>query len=144
MIAVDTNILVYSHRRDLPWHAVAAERLSALAEGRETWTIPWPCAHEFLAKVTHPRLFNQPTRLEVALEFLSELARAPGMRFLGESDGYWPILDRLLRAGKIVGPMVHDARIAALCLSQGVSVLWTADRDFGRFPELAVKNPLVG
>lgn len=144
MIAVDTNILVYAHRKDLPWHAVAAERVTALAEGRETWAIPWPCAHEFLAKVTHPRIFSQPTRVEVALEFLSELARAPGMQFLGEGDGYWPVLDRLLRAGRIVGPMVHDARIAALCVSQGISVLWTADRDFGRFPELTVKNPLVG
>ena len=144
MIAVDTNILVYAHRRDLPWHAIAAHRLSALAEGRELWAIPWPCAHEFLAKVTHPRIFNQATKLEVALEFLGELARAPWMRFLGESDGYWPLLSRILKAGKVAGPMVHDARIAALCLSHGVSVLWTADRDFGRFPDLAITNPLVG
>ena len=33
--------------------------------------------------------------------------------------------------------------IAALCLAHGVRELWTHDRDFGRFPALAVRNPLV-
>ncbi len=48
------------------------------------------------------------------------------------------------RTGHIVGPHVHDARIAALCRVHGVEELWTADRDFGRLPELTVRNPLVG
>jgi predicted nucleic acid-binding protein len=39
--------------------------------------------------------------------------------------------------------MVHDARIAALCLSHGVCELWSADRDFSRFPALRTRNPLV-
>jgi len=26
----------------------------------------------------------------------------------------------------------------------GVRELWSADRDFGRFPDLVVRNPLVG
>jgi hypothetical protein len=38
---------------------------------------------------------------------------------------------------------VHDARIAALCLTNGVQALWTADRDFGRFPRLRAVNPLI-
>jgi len=39
---------------------------------------------------------------------------------------------------------VHDARIAALCLHHRVDELWSADRDFSRFPELRIRNPLVG
>jgi predicted nucleic acid-binding protein len=46
-------------------------------------------------------------------------------------------------SGKIAGAQVHDARIVALCLQHGVKELWSADRDFGRFPILAVVNPLV-
>jgi len=41
------------------------------------------------------------------------------------------------------GGAIHDARIAALCLYHGVTELWSADRDFTRFPALAVRNPLV-
>ena len=58
MIAVDTNILVYAHRADSEWHDRAALRLRELAEGRAPWAIPWPCIHEFLAIVTHPRIDN--------------------------------------------------------------------------------------
>ena len=53
-----------------------------------------------------------------------------------------PIWD-LLADGKISGPAVHDARIAALCLTHGVRALWTADRDFTRFPRLRTVNPLI-
>lgn len=143
MIAVDTNLLVYAHRADLPWHRVAAERLTSLSESSASWAIPWPCAHEFFAKVTHPRIFKQPSSTAVALDFVRELLRAPGLRMIGETDGYWDTLARLVRVGHIVGPMVHDARIAALCIVHGVSELWTADHDFGRFPELRSRNPLV-
>ena len=48
----------------------------------------------------------------------------------------------LLVAGRVAGPRVHDARIAAICRYHGVDELWSADRDFGRFPDLNVVNPL--
>jgi hypothetical protein len=50
----------------------------------------------------------------------------------------------VLESSQTVGPRMHDARVAALCLSHGVRELWSADRDFGAFPALAVRNPLVG
>jgi predicted nucleic acid-binding protein len=40
--------------------------------------------------------------------------------------------------------MIHDARIAAICIQYGVSELWTADRDFSRFAGLKTRNPLIG
>jgi predicted nucleic acid-binding protein len=39
-MAVDSNILVYAHREDSPWHPVAWKRLSALAESGVPWAIP--------------------------------------------------------------------------------------------------------
>lgn len=60
MIAVDTNLLVYAHRLESEWHDRASERLRELAEGTARWTIPWPCLYEFLAIVTHPRIFATP------------------------------------------------------------------------------------
>jgi predicted nucleic acid-binding protein len=39
------------------------------------------------------------------------------------------------------GPIVHDARIAALCVAHGVTSLLSRDRDFSLFPELAVIDP---
>jgi len=62
---------------------------------------------------------------------------------LAEVEGYWSELRAALEAGRILGAQVHDARIAALCRLHGVRELWTADRDFGRFSGLRVRNPLV-
>jgi uncharacterized protein len=39
--------------------------------------------------------------------------------------------------------MNHDARIAAICAGHGVTEFLTADRDFGRFPDLTTRNPLL-
>ncbi len=144
MIAVDTNVLVHAHREDSAFHDRAAACLRELAEGRTSWAIPWPCLHEFLAIVTHPRVFAPPTQTAVALEFVRELQASPSLTLLSESGAYWERLSALLLAARIQGPRVHDARVAALCLVSGVSELLTADRDFGRFPELRVRNPLVG
>ena len=143
MIAVDTNILVYAHREDAEWHEAASSRVAGLAEGRSAWAIPWPCVHEFIAVVTHPRIFAPPTPLGAALDQVDAWLESPTLVLLCESDGHWPALRDLLRRGRIVGPKVHDARIAALCMQHGVSELWSVDRDFGRFPHLSVVNPLV-
>ena len=144
MIAVDTNILVYVHREDSPWHECAYGRLSALAESRTAWAIPWSCLHEFLAIVTHPQIYNPPSPLETALAQIEAWLEAPGLVLIAETESYWPELRAALTAGFVVGAQVHDARIAALCHLHGVEELWTADRDFGRFPGLKVKNPLLG
>jgi hypothetical protein len=144
MIAVDTNLLVYAHREDSPWHETAYVRLAELAEGRGPWAIPWPCLHEFLAIVTHPRIYNPPTPLKIALEQVDAWLESPSLVLLAEAPGYWPELRATLQTGRVAGPLVHDARVAALCQSHGVRELWTADRDFSRFPSLMVKNPLVG
>lgn len=107
------------------------------------WGIPWPCLHEFLAIVTHPRIFAPPSPLEAALDQVEAWLEAPGLVLLAEAEGYWPGLRTALVEGRIAGPLVHDARVAALCRLHGVRELWTADRDFGRFPGLVVRNPLV-
>lgn len=143
MIAVDTNILVYAHREDSPWHAPARERVTELAEGRSAWALPWPCLHEFVAIVTHPRIYAPPTPLRTALDQVAAWLESPSLVLLAEQDGYWPQLAELARRGRIAGPQVHDARIAALCRLHGVREMWTADRDFGRFPGVSVRNPLV-
>ncbi|MFH1466707.1 MAG: TA system VapC family ribonuclease toxin [Pseudomonadota bacterium] len=144
MIAVDTNILVHAHRSDSPWHEPAARSVRGLAEARASWAIPWPCLHEFLSIVTHPRIWLPPTPLPLALEQVDSWLDAPSLVLLGESTTHWSRLRPLLLAGRIQGPRVHDARIAALCLQHRIRLLWTADRDFGRFPDLACHNPLVG
>lgn len=68
---------------------------------------------------------------------------SPILRLLAETETHWPKLRALLTQARIGGPQIHDARIAALCQQHGVRELWSADRDFGRFPDMRVVNPLT-
>jgi uncharacterized protein len=143
MIAVDSNILVYAHRRDSPWHAPAAERMRELAEGLSAWALPWPCVHEFLAIVTHPKIYAPPSTLKQAIDQVDAWLSSPSIVLLAETADHWTSLRGVLESSRAVGPKVHDARIAALCAAHGVRELWSADRDFSAFAGLNVRNPLV-
>ena len=142
MIALDTNLLVYAHREDSPNHDAAAGVLSRLASGVAPFAVPWPCLHEFLAVVTHPRIYDPASTTEQGLAALDALVSLPQVRLLYETDRHLDLLAELVGEG-VVGPRVHDARIAAICLGHGVSELWTADRDFSWFPSLRTRNPLA-
>ena len=142
MIAVDTNLLVYSVREDAPRHRAALRCIRKLAEGPAAWAIPWPCVHEFLAVVSSPRIYKPPMPVHRAVQQVENWLESPGLSLIGESLGYWAHLRHILDTAPVRGGAVHDARIAAICRAAGVTELWTADRDFSRFPGLAIRNPL--
>jgi uncharacterized protein len=142
VIAVDTNVLVYAHRPEMPFHERARQVLSEAVAGLEPVSVPWPCAHEFLAVVSNPRIFSDPTPMNVALDALRRLLASLSGGFLAEGEGYLDALERVARPALLQGAIVHDARIAALCRFHGVRELWSSDRDFSRFPDLTVVNPL--
>jgi len=144
VIALDTNLLVYAHRRDMPLHDAARARLAELAEGATAWAVPWPCLSEFLAVVTNPRIFVKPSPLPAALDQVEAWLASPSAVLLSEGEGFWATFRRTLEGGRVAGGQVHDGRVAALCIAHGVREIWTADRDFGRFAGLRVRNPLVG
>ena len=144
MIAADTNILVYAHRRETDAHEVAAEILRGLAEGRESWAIPWPCCYEFLSVVTNARIWGDgASTAQQAWSQVIAWTNSPSNRLIGETDEFLEILGRFVQRPGVVGGMVHDARIAAICVAHGVDALLSRDRDFSLFPELLTRDPLI-
>lgn len=143
MIAVDTNLLVYAHRRESRSHQAAASIMRGLAEGSDSWAIPWPCCYEFLSVVTNPRIWREnATNPEQSWRQLSAWIASPSMRLIGETERFAAILERFVRRPRVRGGVVHDARIAAICIAHGVEELLTRDRDFSLFPELKTRDPI--
>lgn len=143
MIAVDTNILVYAHRADLQWHEAARSQVESLAAGPAPWGVPMHCLHEFYATVTRRGPLAEPTPGRIAMAQLDALLACESLLVLTEDGEHWRVLMALIEAGGVNGGAVHDARIAACCLRHGVAELWTADRDFSRYPALRTRNPLI-
>jgi toxin-antitoxin system PIN domain toxin len=142
VVAVDTNILVYAHRADSSWHERALEVVTDLAEGRSAWAIPWPCVWEFLAITTHPRIYDPPSSIDDALLQVERWLESPSLHILSEGEGFFETLQPTVRKAKVRGAAIHDARIAAICARHGIGTLLTADRDFSRYRQLRIQNPL--
>lgn len=144
MIAVDTNVLVYAHRREARAHARAIELTRALAEGDDGWAIPWPCIYEFFSVVTNARIWkDRASTPDEAWAQIAAWLEAPTLRLLAEPTDFATVLEGLARRGRVRGPVIHDARVAAICLAHGVTKLLTADRDFSLFPELTTESPFT-
>ncbi|MCA9758642.1 MAG: PIN domain-containing protein [Candidatus Eisenbacteria bacterium] len=143
MIAVDTNILVYAHRRESRHHEPATRILQEFAEGRVPWAIPWPCLYEFYSVVTNRRIWKDAaSTADQAWRQIQAWTSSPSVSLLSETEESLEALEGFLLRPRVLGPVVHDARIAALCFVHGAEELLTADRDFSLFPELRTRNPL--
>jgi uncharacterized protein len=141
MIALDTNFLIYAHRSDNPFHLIARTAVARLTQGVLPWGVPVVCIHEFLAVVTNAKIFKQPTPSKLAFEQIQSLLALPTARLLMPTDQHLAVLAQISTQAKTAGAQFHDARIAAICIENGVRELWTADRDFKSFPQLATKSP---
>ena len=143
MIAIDINVLVSAHRAESDFRAQAFECLKLLAEGRQPWAMPMSCPHEFLAVVTNPKLFSPASKHEQALTQVDAWLTSTQAHVLHSGSQHWRILSALTRKAKLARGQFHVARITAICIENGVSTIWSAGREFGRFKDLKTVNPLV-
>lgn len=144
MIAVDTNLLVCAHRREARLGDQAHQVMAGLAEGNQPWAIPWPCCFEFLSVVTNRRLWkDMASTPSQAWRQFQAWAESPSNRMIGETGNFPAILGRFVDRPHVVGVVVHDARIAAICVAHGVEALLTRNRDFSLFPELRTRDPFA-
>ena len=139
MIALDTNVLIYAHRGETNLHSIASAKLTALAEGDEPWALPIFCITEFLRVVTHARVFNPPSTIATAIEFIENLTISPSCRLATPGSEFLLHLKNVVISTEVRGNLVFDAQIAALCREHGIQSILTNDRDFERFGNLNVQ-----
>jgi toxin-antitoxin system PIN domain toxin len=141
VIVIDANLLIYAydlasadHKKSLVW-------LERVLSGVEAVGLPWQSLSAFLRVTTNRRLAGSRVAVEQAVDIVEEWLQQPNVQILAPGDQHWSVLRRMLMEGRASGPLVSDAQIAALTIEYG-GVLYTADRDFARFPGLRWKNPL--
>lgn len=141
MIVIDANLLIYAYHSGTPAHAPARAWLEKTFSGPDPVRLAWSTIHAFLRITTHPAVFSRPFSIDEVASVVDEWLHLPNLGILEPAEQYWAILRSLLGTGQIRGDLVMDAHLAALTIEHG-GTLYTTDRDFSRFRELRVVNPL--
>jgi toxin-antitoxin system PIN domain toxin len=138
----DVNILIHAHRLEAPEHGRYAKWLEALAVGPEPFGLSELGASAFVRIVTNPKIWDEATSTEDALEFIERLRRRSCARLLTHGPGSWQVFARLCTDARARGKLVADAYHAALAIEHGCELV-TADADFARFAGLRHRHPLA-
>ena len=141
MKLLDANILLYAYDRSSQDHAVCRAWFEAALNAEEAVALPWQTILAFVRIATSPKATQRPLTGSVACAIAESWLSRPNVTVLGPGERFWEIFRGQVLEAKISGPLVTDTALAALALENG-AVLCSTDRDFRRFKDLRVLDPL--
>ncbi len=141
MIVVDANLLLYAYNSGAAHHAAAKRWLEEALSGSDPVGFAWSTLLAFLRIGTNPRILVRPFRIDEATSIVSSWLDCEAVALLRPGERYWEILRALLVESRAEGALVSDAALAALAIEHG-GTLCSTDRDFRRFKQLKLRNPL--
>ncbi len=143
MILTDANLLLYTYNVDAAEHDISRQWLETQLSGPNLFCFAWQTLTAFIRISTNQRAFAAPLSIKEVIGIVTEWLERPQTVLLTPGEKHWAIFQQLLESGQTTGPLVMDAHLAALALEHGAA-LASSDRDFSRFPELKLINPLHG
>jgi toxin-antitoxin system PIN domain toxin len=132
---------VYAYRQDAPDHDRFRQWLELTVASDTAFAASELVLAGFLRVVTHPRVFDPPTPIARALEFVEALRAQPTCVVVAPGRRHWDIFTRLCRRAAVKGNLLPDAYLAALAIESGSEWI-TTDRDYARFEGLRWRHPL--
>lgn len=142
MILLDANIPLYAYDSSSSHHQPARRWFEQVLMGPEQVGFPWITLLAFLRIVTNHRVFARPLTVADAVAITQEWLSLPFSAIIEPTEHHLRLLGSLTVRGQARGPMLTDAHLATLAIEHGAT-LCTADRDFTRFPDLQLLNPLA-
>jgi uncharacterized protein len=139
---LDANLLLYASDDSSKYHDRAHAFLQSVAGGPEIAYVFWPTIMAYLRIATHSGIFSRPLPLDSAIANVDALIRQPHVQTVAESTRFWTAFRGLAADAAPSGNLVPDAHIVSLMLEHGVRTIWTHDRDFRRFRDIDVRDPL--
>jgi uncharacterized protein len=133
---------VLAHRRDHDEHDQVRAWLEDEVNSDSPFALADLAVAGFIRVVTNPRIYERPSKLETALEFVDGLVAQPTCVAVSAGPDHWPILRRVLLAADARGNLVPVAHLAAIATAHGATVA-TRDRGFARFRGVRWLDPMA-
>jgi hypothetical protein len=143
MIAVDTNLLVYAHRSQVPEHGAAKEAIEKASMDSQGWGFTLTSLLEFWSIVTHPLAPPRPSTPAEASAFLQALIRDAEAQIWLPREGFGLRLIQLGSKLRVSGPRIFDLTIALTAFEGGAREIWTHDLGFRSVPGIRIVFPLM-
>jgi len=138
---LDANVLVYATDETSDRHPRARTLLDHVATSPAITYLFWPVLLAYVRIITHPTILELPLSPEAAIANIDDLVQRPQIIVVGEGDRFWETFQRLARTVAPRGNLVPDAHLVTLMTENGLSTIWTGDRDFRKFSGITVKDP---
>ena len=141
MMLMDVNVLVYAHREDVRDHRAYRDWLESVINTNVAYGYSDLVLSGFIRVVTHPKVFETPSSLEVAIAFAQQLRTMEHAVCLSPGSSHWDLFLRCAQSISAQGNDIADAYHAALALEWDCDWV-TTDKGFRRFKGLRVRHPL--
>jgi toxin-antitoxin system PIN domain toxin len=135
MLLLDTNVLIYAHRRDSQQHEAYRDWVQKMIDGPEPYAVCDQALMSMIRIVTNPRVYRRPALTQEALAFADQFRNQPHAHVISPGPHFWSIFAGLCREAGATANLIPDAYLAALAIEHGCELV-TADRDFWKFPGL--------
>lgn len=143
MLLLDVNVVLAAHRGDHPQHGQVRAWFDGLTSGDEPFFVPNLVWGSFLRLATNRRIFEVPTPLPDAFEFIGATVGQPNHHGLAPGPRHLVLLRALCEEADAVGDLLPDAVVAAVAAEHAAEVV-TLDRDFARFSSVRHRRPDPG
>lgn len=142
MILPDANLLLHALNSDSADHTASRKWWSRLLEGEQEVGLCSVVVFAFIRISTHRIAFPHPLSVATALDHVENWLSFSTVSWIESTHADLAVVRGLLKAAGTGGNLVTDAQIAAISLRLDATI-HTADTDFGRFPKVRWKNPLI-
>jgi uncharacterized protein len=141
MMLMDVNVLVYAHREDVKDHRAYRDWLESVVNSNTAYGFSELVLSGFIRVVTHPKVFETPSSLEVAIAFAQQIRTVEHAVRLAPGRTHWDLFLRCAQSISAQANDIPDAYHAALALEWDCDWV-TTDKGFRRFKGLRVRHPL--
>ena len=142
MIIPDVNLLIYAYDADAPYHDTALRWWEELLDGAESVGLAWVVVTGFVRQITNPRIVYEPLSPAGAMAIVDKWFELRHVIPLNPGSEHLKVFRQCINAVGVGGNLVTDCHIAAIAMEHEAEV-HSNDGDFGRFPGLKWRNPIV-
>ena len=141
MIVPDVNLLIYAYDELCPQHGDARSWWERTLCDLTPVGIPSIVLLAFVRLTTHPAVVQNPMTVVQAENIVSTWLAVDSVRILSPTVSTFALFFTLLKRVGTGGNLTTDAMIASLAAEYG-GIVYSTDRDFDRFSDVAWRNPL--